>query len=276
MHFVSLIASRRRKGNSDLLGRLALKVALEKGADSGELVYLDQFAIEQCKGCMSCVFKATPCQLEDDLYRFFDKIANADVLFLTAPIYVLSIPGSLKLVMDRYLAIYRHLGNLYGRPAASVGVAGPKGWGQFQLPLMNLFLLASGFEVIDSFMAYGAGQGEALLDNEVISRVRSAVQDLLSYRHQPFKSQISTHCPVCFSTLLERVEGGRYRCPVCAVDARERQDGFYFTAESLNNHRWTKENIEAHYKDWILKTKDTFRQNLKTIMRRKKELGIST
>ncbi len=274
MHFVSLVCSKRRKGNSDLLGRLALKVALEKGADSGEVVYLDEFAIEQCQGCMACVFKEVPCKLEDDLYSFLDKISQADVLFLTAPIYVLTIPGSLKLVMDRYLAMYKGIKEHYGRPAVSVGIAGPRDWGQFQVPLMNLSLLAFGFEVLDSFVAYGAGPGETLLDDEAISRLQNRVEDLLTYQHQPFESQLSKHCPVCFSTLFERVEGKRYRCSVCAVEAEERPDGFYFTADSLNDHRWTQKNIEDHYRDWILRTKDTFRERLRSIMKKKKELGL--
>ncbi len=271
---MSLVASKRRKGNSDLLGRLALKVALEKGADSGEVVYLDQFSIQQCQGCMNCVFKEVPCKLEDDLYSFLDKISGASVLFLTAPVYVLALPGSLKLVMDRYLAMYKEIKERHGRPAVSVGVAGPRGWEQFQLPLINLFLLALGFEVVDSFIAYGAGPGQALLDDEAISRARRGVQSLVTHQHRPFKSQTSRHCPVCFSTLFERVEGPIHRCPVCAVEAEERPEGFHFGEEALNNHRWTLKKIEDHYKDWILKTKGSFMSDLRSVMRKKRELGI--
>jgi len=223
---------------------------------------------------MNCVFKQVPCKLEDDLYEFLGKVSGADALFLTAPTYVLAVPGSMKLAMDRYLAMYKQIREHYGRPAVSVGIGGPLGWEQFQLPLMNLFLLAFGFEDVDSFMVYGAGPGQALLDDEAISRVRKGVEKLLTYQHRPFKSQTSRHCPVCYSTLFERLEGGRYRCPVCTVEAEERPDGFHFQSDSLNNHRWTLERIEDHYEDWILETKESFMQALRSIMRKKKELGI--
>ena len=275
MHFVSFVASERRRGNSELLGRFALSKALENGADSGEIVYLRDFSIRECNGCMKCVFKEVPCPLEDDAYRLFEKISRADALFLVAPTYVLSIPGSLKLLIDRYLLMPGYFDKLYGRPAVSVGVAGLPGWEQFQLPLMNLFLLGMGFKIKESFVLYGAGPGEVFLKEEQIARVEKAVMNLCAEgkisSEEGYKSQLSRHCPICFSTVFERIGGDRFRCPVCLSEGELRENGFYFKAESLNAHRWSREKMADHFQNWILKTKGLYRERLGEIRKKTKQ-----
>jgi multimeric flavodoxin WrbA len=273
MHFISLIVSRRSRGNSEILGKLALKEAITQGA-KGELVYLKDYNINECEGCMRCVFKNIPCHIKDDIYKLLDKISSASALFLSAPTYVLGIPGSLKLVMDRYLLIPKYFNKIYPRPAMSVGTCGLGDWNHFQLPLMNLFLLGLGFKIIDSFYARGAGPGEILLNEETIKRLKRGIKSMLIWKNRPFESQISSHCPVCFSTIFERVEGKVFRCPVCAVKAEEKEEGFYFQKDELNSHRWTPINVEDHFTNWILKTKNRFKQLLREIHFQKQKLNL--
>lgn len=274
MHFVSLIASERKKGNSDCLGRLALKEALKNGADSGELLYLSDFKIYECQGCMECVFKGKLCKLDDDLYELLGKIRDADVLILIAPTYILSVPGSLKLLLDRYLTMPAYFGYTMDKSAVSIGIASLPDWHQFQLPIMNLLLLCMGFRVMDSFIAYGAGQGEVLLGDGV-SKLKKSIEKLCRDRKiTPFRSQLSNHCPVDFSTLFERMEDETYRCPVCLTPCERRGNGFYFKAEDLNSHRWLLQNVRDHFDNWILKTKDRFKKNLREIQKKKRELSI--
>ncbi|MDI6840553.1 MAG: flavodoxin family protein [bacterium] len=279
MYFVSLIASERKKGNSDFLARLALKTALENRA-TGELLYLKDFKIQECQGCMNCVFNNVQCKIDDDLYKFLTKINSCDILFLVAPTYVLSIPGKLKVVLDRFLSIYNDIKEQKTRPAISVGIAALPDWYQFQLPLMNLFLLAMGFRVVNSYIAYGAGQGEVLLSEgscgddtlpKILDSIREVCKNPLP---KPFESQVSTYCPVDYSTIFERISGKNYRCPVCLTPCEEREDGFYFRGEDLNNHRWTPPKLKDHFDNWILKTKPRFKERLKDIYKKKKELGL--
>ncbi len=272
-HFITLVASERKKGNSDLLGRLAIRYALKAGADSAEIVYLRDFHLEQCQGCMSCTFNRTKCRIEDDLYRLLDILQDADQLLLIAPVYVLSIPGKLKLLIDRFLAISSYFSDRPAQPAMSIGIAALPDWHQFQLPLMNIMLLGLGRVVVDSFILYGAGPGEVLIHPE-ITRVQQVVKGLIQYEPKPYESQVSKHCPIDFCTLFERIEGDQYRCPVCLTPARAVKDGFYFDAKDLNNHRWTQENIKKHFVEWILQTKPRFMSMLKQIIKRKKELEL--
>jgi ribosomal protein L37AE/L43A len=139
---------------------------------------------------------------------------------------------------------------------------------------MNLFLIGLGFRVIDSFYARGAGPGETLLNDEVVRRLKTGVKSAQDWKPVPFKSQLSKHCPVCFSTVFERTEDNKYKCPVCAVEAEQQEETLYFSAETLNSHRWTPEGVEDHFTNWILKTKDRFKGRLKDIQDKKRELGL--
>ncbi len=274
-HFVALVGSFRRRGNSETLARLACKIAEKTGTISTEAVFFKDFKIEQCNGCMKCVFRNIRCPINDDFYPFAEKIKQANFLFLVAPTYVLSIPGSLKIFIDRFLTLPEYQDQIYGRPAVSVGVAGLAGWESLQLPMLNLLLLTMGFNIQDSFIAYGAGPGEVLLNKKTIERLEKDIDSLINYRLKALKSQVTNACPICYSTVFERLAPGKWRCPVCAVVAEEQDNGLYFNKIELNNHRWTKENIKIHFEDWIKKTKPRFIGNLKKISERINELKIN-
>lgn len=273
MRFVAMNASPRKKGNSEILATIAVKEALRAGADSAKTIHLRDLHLIQCNGCMRCVFKEEPCPLPDDFYAWYEAVASADAFFLVAPTYVTTIPGALKVLFDRYLVIPPLYEKLYGKPAISVGVASPIDWEHFQLPFMNMFLLGLGFRILDSFIVYGAGPGEVLLDEGRISRMKEALKGLWSGGDEvaKFAEVVSDHCPVCFSTVFERIAGQRFRCPVCLSEADLDEEGFRFDARSMNEHRWTPRRMESHFQNWILKTKGMFRQRLGEIMRRKRE-----
>lgn len=272
MKIAILITSERKNGNCDLLGRYANRFIGEQGCQS-KLIYLKDFEIRECQGCMSCVFKNIKCKIDDNLYELADKIADADGILLLAPTYVLTIPGKLKMVLDRFLCFYSIFKDKPERPAVSIGVASPIDWNQFQLPLMNMFLLALGCRIVDSYFIFGAGQGEALL-KDGIKRVENSIRNLIDHQAKPYVSQVSKYCPVDFCRLFEKVKGDIYRCPVCLTPAVAKEDGFHFDARDLNNHRWTKENLKEHFENWILKTKSRFKELLPQIYQKKKEFGL--
>jgi multimeric flavodoxin WrbA len=272
MKFLAMNASPRKKGNSEILATIAAHEAQKAGVDSTEVIHLRELKILQCTGCMRCVFNEEPCHLDDDFYTWYETISAADAFFLAAPTYVTTIPGSLKTLFDRYLVIPPLYKKLYGLPAVGIGVASPIDWEHFQLPFVNMFLLGLGFRVVDSFMIYGAGPGEVLLDRDQISRFKKALKGLWSGRElEKFTEVVSDRCPVCRSTVFERIEGQKFRCPVCLSEGILEKVGYRFDADSMNQHRWTPQRMEDHFENWILKTKGMFREKLKEIMRRKRE-----
>ena len=273
MHFLVIVASERRHGNSDILGRLAVRHALKHDIDSGEIVYLKDFELKQCRGCLTCLKEDRRCPLNDDLYRLLGIIQEADKLLLIAPVYVLAVPGKLKLLLDRYLAISQYLKMTSAGHAASIGVAALEDWHQFQQPLMNLLLLALGRRVAASVVVYGAGPGEVLV-NSSVKDMRSVVAGLIGYQDEPYVSLTQDYCPIDYNRMFEHVAGNTFRCPICLTPATWSDQGYHFKAEDLNNHRWTGTRLKDHFENWILKTRPRFKTMLKQIMQEKRKLGL--
>ncbi len=271
-HIVIIVASARRNGNCELLARYARRFIQTKKIEA-TIVNIKDFRIEACQGCMSCIFKGIRCKLNDNLYNLISILMQADAIILLAPTYILTVPGKIKMVLDRFLCIYPLLRDRPEIPAISIGIAAPIDWHQLQLPLLNLFLLALGCRIIDSFFLYGAGPGEVLLNNG-IEQIEQATEKILTYQSVPYTSTISDHCPVDFSTLFEKTAKNLYRCPICLTPAEARADGFFFDQKDLNNHRWTKARLKEHFDEWILKTEDRFRELLPRIYKIKKDLEL--
>jgi len=269
MKLVILVASKRKKGNSAMVALLLEQYAAKKKLDT-KILYLDDFKIEECDGCMSCVFKDIKCHLDDDFYRLIEEISVADLFALIAATYVLSIPGNLKTFLDRFLLFRPYYKKNYGKRAVSIGIAGLKEWHDFQLPFLNTILLSLGFDVADSIMLFGAGPGEVLLDPHIEKKVEEVIYKLLNGNNIK-KDIVSNECPICHSRVFEYIDG-MYVCPFCGTKARLADKGFLFTTNEVKNHRFTKENLDAHFDNWILKTEGNFRKNFREIIRRKKEI----
>ncbi len=269
MKLLTLVASKRRKGNSAITAKL-----IEKFAPKYEITvsteYLDDYEMLECDGCMSCVLKNKRCHLDDDFYSLIDKISSNDLFVIVAPTYVLSIPGALKTFLDRFLLFLPYYRTNYGKLGGSIGISSLKDWQHFELPFLNIMLLSLGFNVADSFMLYGAGPGEVLLNNKNEKRVEEMLFNLLN-KQDLNDSVISDKCPVCYSSVFEYSDGGVI-CPFCRIKAKRRNDGFLFELNEIRNHRFTKMKIEEHFTGWIMGTKDMFRKNLRAVLKKKREI----
>lgn len=69
-----------------------------------ETIEVGKLHLLPCRGCFACWSK-TPgkCVLQDDMAGVIGKILAADVLIWSFPLYYFSIPGQLKLLIDRQL-----------------------------------------------------------------------------------------------------------------------------------------------------------------------------
>ena len=67
-----------------------------------ETIEVGKLHLLPCRGCFACWSK-TPgkCVLQDDMAGVIGKILAADVLIWSFPLYYFSIPGQLKLLIDR-------------------------------------------------------------------------------------------------------------------------------------------------------------------------------
>jgi len=91
------------------------------------------------------------------------------------------------------------------KPGAIIGVAGVKGWETFALPMLNLFMLSSGFTVVDQAIFYAQGPGEILLNDSAMERARKLGFNLYQAASKPNEKWCYLgepgQCPNCHQNL---------------------------------------------------------------------------
>lgn len=78
----------------------------------------DELRLEFCRGCESC-FKKGVCPLDesDDMKVLKQKIKKADVFLFCSPVYLSTLTGVAKAVLDR-MAYWAHTMEIAGKPTA--------------------------------------------------------------------------------------------------------------------------------------------------------------
>lgn len=273
MNILGLVGSRRKLGNTEIMLKEALSGARQAGAEVA-LLRLTDLHVEECNGCMACVFKEQRCNLADDFYFLLDALDGADAIILGAPTYFLGPPGVVKTVVDRFLAVKPE--QLTGKQAATIAVAGRPGWSGLVLPLLNLLPLTAGYEIVDSFVAYAPGPGEIALEEEALARARAlgAALAIGAKPTQALKQPLhEAHCPVCWNNSFSIVDSGIMECPVCrtrgVVYPSTTPGGpeIWFDEASIAANRFTLPERLDHMRNWILVTKNTFQQHLREVLR---------
>ncbi|MEW6217957.1 MAG: NAD(P)H-dependent oxidoreductase [Thermodesulfobacteriota bacterium] len=81
---------------------------LRDGGVAVEVISLADHAIKPCRGCFSCWIK-TPgaCILTDDMAGILPRLDAADLVIYAQPLYIFSVPGPMKIFLDRCLPRYQ-------------------------------------------------------------------------------------------------------------------------------------------------------------------------
>ena len=127
-------SSPRKYGESYKLLRIALEAARREGAEV-DLVYLGEYDIKPCIGCVSddilaCRF---PCVIEDDSFNTIGrKMLEYDGYIISTPVYWYSVSGILKNFIDRLTSMENmiyHTGRSYleGKVAGFIAVGNDTG-----------------------------------------------------------------------------------------------------------------------------------------------------
>ncbi|MHA2288572.1 MAG: flavodoxin family protein [Promethearchaeota archaeon] len=124
---IGLLSSPHKNGNSATLARKVLSSAEKMGIITEEL-YLPDYHIEFCRGCMSCC-SGYECVINDDLNVIVQKLMESDGLVLSSPTYGLSPNAMMMNFLQRagIYCVYRSaLGGKYMVGIASAGRFGAK------------------------------------------------------------------------------------------------------------------------------------------------------
>ena len=113
---VALHASRRKVNTYKLL--LQLQQDLTGQDIEVEILSLYDYNLKDCIGCEKCILRGECIHL-DDSQLLMDKMAAADGIILSSPVYLKQVSGKLKGFIDRTCKWY-HRPVLYGKPVLCV------------------------------------------------------------------------------------------------------------------------------------------------------------
>jgi len=97
---LAFAGSPRRNGNSEILLDWVLAAMATDPEVVIEKVPLTEANINPCKGCNACQ-KLNKCVQRDGMDIWHDKIVEADIIALAAPIFCMGIAAQAKMLIDR-------------------------------------------------------------------------------------------------------------------------------------------------------------------------------
>jgi multimeric flavodoxin WrbA len=104
---VILQGSPRADGNCSIIAGWAVAAAKES-KKTVRVIYPHDLNIHSCIGCYQCYNTGT-CTFDDDMGEIINAIRQASLLIVCSPVYTNSVPGGLKLLIDRCQAYHAEL-----------------------------------------------------------------------------------------------------------------------------------------------------------------------
>jgi len=111
--------SPRADGNCGVLAGWAAEEAGALGKKA-RVVYLDDLSIRPCIGCYQC-YNTGSCTFDDDMGDLIGSLRSAGLLVVCSPVYTNTVPGGLKIFMDRCQA-YHAERSLFSMPREKQGI----------------------------------------------------------------------------------------------------------------------------------------------------------
>jgi multimeric flavodoxin WrbA len=103
MNILVILGSPRKKGNSETLAQTVISGIEERKSCTVEYVYVHGLKLSPCLGCGGCE-KTGNCVVKDDLTELYEKVDQADVVFLVTPVYFYGPSAQIKTFIDRFQA----------------------------------------------------------------------------------------------------------------------------------------------------------------------------
>ncbi|MEN6396167.1 MAG: flavodoxin family protein, partial [Methanoregula sp.] len=124
--------SPRPNGNCGILASWAREAANIPGKTT-RVIYPHDLDIHGCIGCYQCYNTGT-CVFDDDMTEIIDTLRGALLVLVCTPVYTNTVPGSLKLLIDRTQAYHAErilFGGKKGQKGLVIAVAGRSGGNNF-------------------------------------------------------------------------------------------------------------------------------------------------
>jgi multimeric flavodoxin WrbA len=176
MKVIGVCGSPRRRGNSEQLLDLALGEIRARDIET-EKILLAGKRILPCMACLKCREKRDGlCHgRDDDLIPVLPVIYDADALLLATPVYFGAATAEMTAFIDRVGYVSRANGGLLRRKVGAPIVVARRAGQNFTVAQLNYFFLINEMIVPGARywpVAFGAGPGEALEDDEGVATIK--------------------------------------------------------------------------------------------------------
>jgi multimeric flavodoxin WrbA len=105
MRIMTVLGSPRRHGNTATVLRWVHEKFQVDGHDVDHVNMLD-FNVGGCKECLSCKKGGSPlCILDDDVNGLFQRMVQADLVLIAAPVFCWGFPAQIKGLIDRFYCL---------------------------------------------------------------------------------------------------------------------------------------------------------------------------
>jgi multimeric flavodoxin WrbA len=161
MEIMGIICSPRKSGNTAVLINEAMKGAREFGYKT-ESIFIADMEIQPCDGCFSC--RSTgKCKIKDDMHIVYDKMRKAKGIIFGTPVYVWSMTGQAKILMDRTIALRYPSLQLRGKVGGVITVGGRRGC-IHTASIFNYYFLSNNMFATLPVDGYGEEKGSVRKD----------------------------------------------------------------------------------------------------------------
>lgn len=143
---IVLIASARKKGTDYVIRQFLGKLEALGNVET-EIIPLNEYRVETCRGCQVCFARGEEfCPLKDDRDVLLQKLNAADGVIFATPNYAFQVAAPLKILLER-LGYALHRPQFFGKTFTSIVVQGIYG-GQEIVKYLDFVGGGLGFNVV--------------------------------------------------------------------------------------------------------------------------------
>lgn len=270
---LTISGSYRSRGNGEFLLDICNKFLPN---EEQTRLYLQDYKIENCTGCMACAINKHSCKIEDDIKDLIDKVLNCDTLIISSPVYFLGAASIIKAINDRLLIMHNLVDYSKRKPAGIIITAGREGWEGHSIQDVSILLLSLGFYVKDVLLVHGQGPSEVVLIPDIEEKVKTFTSNIIDPDYKV--PHISNKCPVCFGESFKILETNKVKCQICNITGKvtTQQDSkilIEFPENSMQVSRWSNENLKDHMENWVGGSIEIYRKKTREIILKRKILS---
>lgn len=182
MKVIAINGSPKKAGNT----YHALKSAVEEFESAGIECEIINVGGENIRGCIACGAcgrnKNGKCIIDDKVNEIIPKMAEADGIIISSPVYYASIAGTMKCFLDRAFYVASANGGLFRhKVGASVAVARRSGEVATFDHLNHYLTLSEMFVASSSYwnVAHGQTPGQVIMDEEGIQTIQIMAKNMI-------------------------------------------------------------------------------------------------